>query len=450
MSIKIVTIGGGSSYTPELMEGMILRQKDINITEWWFVDVPEGKEKLEIVVGLARRMVKKAGLDWDVRATLDRKEALKDADFVTSQFRVGGLDARYLDESIPLSHGILGQETNGAGGIFKAFRTIEAYKPIIEDMRKLCPNAWLINFTNPAGMVTEALINHLGWSKTIGLCNIPIGQHKAAAEKLNLRDEEITLRHVGLNHFHFHEVWDKDGHNRTDELIERFYGELQEDHREVVKNITDLDFPIEFLRSIRMLPCDYHRYYFIQDEMLEDAIKEYQKGQVRAAVVKKVERELFQLYQDPTLKDKPKQLEQRGGAYYSDIACQIIVAIINDSHQELTVSTLNRGVIPFLPENCVVEVSSLITSQGAIPLSTPEVPTILKGYLQLMKEMELVTVEAAMTGDYQVALQAFMINPLIPHGHETENLLNELLIAHENYLPQFADAIEKIKEDRNV
>ncbi|MDY4761500.1 family 4 glycosyl hydrolase [Streptococcus thoraltensis] len=301
-SIKLVTIGGGSSYTPELVEGMILRRHLFSISEWWFVDVSEGEEKLNIVVELAKRMVEKAGLDWKIKATLNRQEALKDADFVTSQFRVGGLNARYLDESIPLSRGIIGQETNGAGGIFKAFRTIEAYKSIIADMKEFCPDAWLINFTNPAGMVTEALINRLDWKKTIGLCNIPIGQQKAAANELALEESELTLRHVGLNHYHFHQVWDKQGKNWTSELIERFYGNVKHKEQEVVKNITNLDFPISFLRAIQMLPCDYHRYYFLEKEMLEDAIVQYREGHIRAAVVKNVEKELFERYQDPDLK----------------------------------------------------------------------------------------------------------------------------------------------------
>ncbi|MEQ9809311.1 6-phospho-beta-glucosidase [Streptococcus jiangjianxini] len=447
-SIKLVTIGGGSSYTPELVEGMILRSHLISISEWWFVDVPEGEEKLNIVVELAKRMVEKAGLDWKIKATLNRQEALKDADFVTSQFRVGGLDARYLDESIPLSMGIIGQETNGAGGIFKAFRTIVDYKSIIADMKELCPEAWLINFTNPAGMVTEALINRLGWKKTIGLCNIPIGQQKAAANELGLEESELTLRHVGLNHYHFHQVWDKQGNNRTGELIERFYGPLKAKEQEAVKNITNLEFPISFLRSIQMLPCDYHRYYFLEKEMLEDAVAQYREGHIRAAVVKDVEKELFDLYQNPNLKEKPKQLEQRGGAYYSDIACQIIVAIITDSHETLTVSTVNHGVIPFLPKDSVVEVSAMITSQGAIPLATPVVPKVLEGQLQLMKKMELVTVDAAISGDYHTALQAFFLNPLIPNGSETERLLKELLLAHETYLPQFQPTIAAIKEGR--
>ena len=176
--LKIVTIGGGSSYTPELFEGLINRQDRLDIKEVWLVDIEAGQEKLEIVGAMAKRMVKAAGLDWEVHLTLDRREALKDADFVTTQFRVGLLDARIRDERIPSKYGMLGQETNGAGGIFKALRTIPVILDIIEDMKELAPNAWLINFTNPAGMVTEAAINVGGWTKTIGLCKVPIGYYK--------------------------------------------------------------------------------------------------------------------------------------------------------------------------------------------------------------------------------------------------------------------------------
>lgn len=447
-SLKLVTLGGGSSYTPELVEGMILRAAEIPIREWWFVDVEEGAWKQEIVVNLARRMVAKAGLDWKIHATLDRRQALEGADFVTSQFRVGQLAARYLDETLPLSYGMIGQETNGAGGIFKAFRTIEAYKGIIADMKEVCPDAWLINFTNPAGMVTEVIRNYLGWEKVIGLCNIPVGQKKKAAEVLGVEERKLMTRHVGLNHFHFHEVWDQEGQNRTAEVLEKLYGDAKPQLAEAVKNITNLEFPIELLRTIGQLPCDYHRYYFLEQEMLADALDQYQKGQVRAQVVQEVEEQLFELYQDPELAVKPKQLEQRGGAYYSDVACQIIQAIYQDSREELTVSTVNRGVIPYLPENCVVEVSCLITAQGAIPLACPPTKGLVKGYLKLMKEMELATVEAAISGDYERALEAFALNPLIPNGPAAERLLQDLLVAHEAYLPQFAPVIADIKEKR--
>lgn len=185
--VKIVTIGGGSSYTPELMEGFIKRYEELPIREIWLVDIESGKEKLEIVGKMAQRMWDASPYDVKVHLTVDRKEALKDADFVTTQFRVGGLDARVKDERIPLSYGMVGQETNGAGGIFKAFRTIPIILDVVEDMKTLCPNAWLINFANPSGMVTDSIIRHGGWEKVIGLCNVPVGAMMAEPELLGKR-----------------------------------------------------------------------------------------------------------------------------------------------------------------------------------------------------------------------------------------------------------------------
>lgn len=217
--IKIVTIGGGSSYTPELIEGFIKRYNELPVGEIWLVDIESGKEKLEIVGALAKRMVKKAGVPIDIHLTLDRREALKDADFVTTQLRVGLLDARIKDERIPLSHGVIGQETNGAGGMFKAFRTIPVILDIDKDMAELCPNAWLINFTNPAGIVTEALLKYGKNKKVIGLCNVPIGMEKAVANLLDVDHSRINMTFAGLNHMVFGKEIYLDGKNVTEEVI---------------------------------------------------------------------------------------------------------------------------------------------------------------------------------------------------------------------------------------
>lgn len=189
--VKIVTIGGGSSYTPELVEGFIKRYVSLPVRELWLVDIPEGKEKLEIVGGLAKRMIKEAGLPIDVHLTLDRREALKNADFVITQLRVGLLEARAKDERIPLKYGVIGQETNGPGGLFKGLRTIPVILDIVKDMEELCPNAWLINFTNPAGMVTEAVLRHSNWKKIVGLCNVPVGMKMGIADQLGVEPERI-------------------------------------------------------------------------------------------------------------------------------------------------------------------------------------------------------------------------------------------------------------------
>lgn len=201
--IKIATIGGGSSYTPELIEGFIKRQEELPVRELWLVDVEAGREKLEIVGNLAKRMVKKAGVNMEIHLTLDREEALKDADFVTTQLRVGLLDARVKDERIPNSYGVVGQETNGPGGMFKGLRTIPVILDICKDMERLCPDAWLINFANPAGMVTEAVLRYSNQKKVVGLCNGPIGIERNIAETLGVDVSEIYVEFVGLNHMVF-------------------------------------------------------------------------------------------------------------------------------------------------------------------------------------------------------------------------------------------------------
>lgn len=465
--VKIVTIGGGSSYTPELVEGFIKRYDELPIKELWLVDIEEGKEKLEIVGNMAKRMVKAAGLPMEVHLTLDRRSALKDADFVTTQFRVGLLNARIKDERIPLSHGVLGQETNGAGGMFKAFRTIPVILSIVEDMKELCPNAWLINFTNPSGMVTEAVMKYGKWDKVVGLCNVPINCMKLVSNALELPEEELNFKFAGLNHFHWHRVWDKSGKERTQEAIEKIYvendfmemfaagnpqiaKEMKEKQEQRAKdagvaNIKNISFVQEQIKTLGYLPCMYHRYYYITDDMIKEELEDFKENGTRAEVVKKTEGELFELYKDPNLDYKPEQLMKRGGAYYSDAACEMINAIYNDKRITMTVSTKNCGSVSDLPYDSVAEVSSVITAAGPQPIAWGSMNTQTRGILQLMKSMEQLTIEAAVTGDYGTALQAFTVNPLVPSGQLGKRILDELLVAHERYLPQFADKIKELK-----
>lgn len=446
--LKIVTIGGGSSYTPELLEGMILRKDRLNIKEIWLVDVESGQEKLEIVGEMAKRMVKAAGLEWKVHLTLDRREALKDADFVTTQFRVGQLDARIRDERIPSKYGMLGQETNGAGGIFKAFRTIPVILDIVEDMKELAPNAWLINFTNPAGMITEAAIKVGGWERTIGLCNVPVGSFKMNHEALGYEknDDKLFHKYAGLNHFHWHRVWDENGHEVTEKLIERIFdpeSTFREEHG--VKNIDAISYNYEQIQDLGLLPCDYHTYYYIEKDILDKNLAAYEKGETRAEVVKQTEAELFELYKDPNLDHKPEQLAQRGGAHYSDAACELIASIANDSRTNMVVSTQNNGTITDLPYDSVVEVSCVITSNGPVPYNWGSFPSAARGQLQLLKAMEEVSIDAAVSGNYGKALQAFTINPLIQAGSKMRAMLNEMLVANKDYLPQFKSVIEDLE-----
>ncbi|MGI6108780.1 MAG: 6-phospho-beta-glucosidase [Eubacteriaceae bacterium] len=440
--VKIVTIGGGSSYTPELMEGFIKRYDKLPIREIWLVDIEEGREKLRIVGAMAQRMWDASPYPVTVHTTLDRREALKDADFVTTQFRVGLLYARIKDERIPLSYDILGQETNGAGGIFKAFRTIPVMLDIIEDMKELCPHAWLINFTNPSGIVTEAVIRYGHWDRILGLCNVPVMAMKEEAPALGVSPDSLIYRFAGLNHFHWHRVWDTDGHDMCPAIIEK----MKDGNIGVPKNIFDMPFNQDMLKKSDLIPCLYHLYYFRQEDMLRHYIEEARHNGTRAEVVKETEDRLFKLYEDPNLNYKPRELELRGGAYYSDAACESIASIYANEDKIMVVSTRNCGAVPDLPEDCVAEVSSVIGRTGPMPLAFGKLPMMEAGWLKLMKSMELLVCEAAVTGDYATALQAFLLNPLIPSGSVAEEVLNELLLAHKKYLPQFADKIAELEE----
>jgi 6-phospho-beta-glucosidase len=432
--LKIVAIGGGSSYTPELVEGLINRQDELPVSELWLVDIHPGQEKLKIIGNLAERMVKKAGAPFRVYTTLNRREALENADFVTTQFRVGLLDARIKDERIPLSHGYMGQETNGAGGMFKALRTIPVILDIDKDMAELCPNAWMINFTNPSGMITEALLRYGKTKKAIGLCNLTIGMEKAVADLIGADSKRVRIDFAGLNHMVFGLNVYLDGTNITPQIIEKIAnGEMGS----MLKNFSDFEWSAGFIRGLGVIPCSYHKYYFQKQEMLEKELIESSKGETRAEKVQKLESELFELYKDPHLDIKPKQLEERGGAYYSEAACRLISSIFNDKKDIQVVDTQNNNAITGLPTDSAIEVSCVITRSGPKPITMGELPVAVNGLVQQIKSFERKVVEAAVTGDYNTALVAMTINPLVQSEKMAKILLDELLEAHRDYLPQF-------------
>ncbi len=431
--LKIVTIGGGSSYTPELIEGFIKRYDTLPIRELWLVDIPEGKEKLNIVGGLAKRMVKEAGLPINIQLTLNREDALKDADFVTTQFRVGMLDARAKDERIPLKYDVIGQETNGPGGLFKGFRTIPVIIDIIKDMERLCPDAWLINFTNPAGMVTEAIYRHTNWKKVVGLCNVPIGMKMKVAKMLGVDSDRIHVDFAGLNHMVFGLNVYLDG----EPIIERVIEEMTSGTGMTMENIVNIEWEADFLKSLNILPCPYHRYYYKTDQMLEEEKKAAAEKGTRAEVVQTLEEELFELYKDENLRQKPEQLEKRGGAYYSDAACNLINSIYNDTGDIQPVNTINQGAIASIPADSAVEVNCVITKKGPKPIAVGDLPVAVRGLVQQIKSFERVAAEAAITGDYGQALLAMTINPLVPSDKIAKEILDEMFEAHKEYLPQF-------------
>ena len=430
--IKIVTIGGGSSYTPELVEGFIKRHKELPVKELWLVDIEEGKHKLEIVGNLAKRMVKKAGVDMEVNLTLDRREALKDADFVTTQLRVGLLDARIKDERIPLSHGVIGQETNGAGGLFKALRTVPVVLDIIKDIEELCPNAWLVNFTNPTGVISEAVFKYTNFRRYIGLCNVPIGVKNGMADILEVEKDRIEMDFAGLNHMVYALNVRLDGKDITKEAIEKFVTSSL-----TMQNIKDIPLNADFVRALGVIPCPYHKYYYKHKEMLEEEWEGFKDGKTRGETVKALEDDLFELYKDENLAVKPPQLEKRGGAYYSDAACNLINSIYNDKKDIQVVNTLNNGAIRDFREDSAAEMSCVITKEGPKPLSVGYLPVAVSGLVTEIKAFEILAAKAAVEGDYNAALQALCINPLIPSDDLAKTILDEMMEAHKEYLPQF-------------
>lgn len=433
--IKIVVIGGGSSYTPEIIEGFIKRSTELPVSEIHLVDIEEGKEKLDIVSSLATRMIEKAGLNIKLFTTLNRREALKNADFVVTQFRVGGLDARARDERFPLKYGVLGQETTGPGGFAKALRTIPVMLDICKDIKELCPDAWLINFTNPSGLVTEAILKYTD-IKCIGLCNVPIHMAMDVANMLEVPYRDIFIEFAGLNHLVWgKKVWCK-GKDVTRDVIEK----LLDGAVLNMKNISDLKWEGEFLRALGMIPCPYHRYYYMTDKMVQEEIeaaKDCNKG-TRAEQVKAVEKTLFELYKSPELNTKPKELEKRGGAYYSDAAVSLISAIYNDKREVHTVNTLNNGIIRGIPDDSVIETNCIIDNRGATPLSLKgDLPIEIMGLIQSVKSYEVLAVEAGVKGDKEKALLALSAHPLVPSVHVAKDIFNELLQINKEYLLQF-------------
>lgn len=434
MRLKVVVVGGGSSYTPEIIEGLINRHEQFPVSNIVLVDIEAGKEKLEIIGNLSARMIEKSGKPISISWTLDRKKALKNADFVSTQIRVGGLEARSKDERIPLSHGLIGQETNGAGGIFKAFRTIPVLMDLAKDVHDICPNAWIINFTNPAGIVTEALLKHSPHKKIIGVCNIPYNMRHSTAEILNVDPSDVKIEFVGMNHFIFGRRVYVKGVDRTDEALDKL---LNANLDYSPANIVNLGWSQTFIESTKLLPNPYHQYYFQTKEVLTNDIEAYEKHGTRAEVVTELEKSLFDIYRNPELNIKPKELEERGGAFYSDVACSLMDSIYNNKEDIQTVNTLNNGAISDLPDDAVIEANCVITNHGPEPVALGKLPSSIKGITLEMKAFEELVIEAAISGDYNDAYMAMVMNPLIKDEKLSKMMLDELLEAHKAYLPQF-------------
>lgn len=427
--LKVAVIGGGSSYTPELIEGFILNYDTFPVTEIVLVDIEPGLRKLSIVGKLAQRMVAKSGLPIEVTLTLDRRSALEGADFVSTQMRVGMLEARGWDETIPLKYGMIGQETTGPGGMMKALRTIPVLLDVARDMEELCPDAWLLNFTNPAGMVTEAITRH-SRIRTIGLCNSPIAAYKWLSRLYEVPIERIACEFVGLNHLHYISRIEIDGQSRLDELLDNRDGYS-------ARNVPQYEWNGALLRTLHAIPSYYLKYFYLHRELLAEQQEAASRGETRAETVQRLEDELFELYEDVNLAEKPKQLEQRGGAYYSEAAVKLMNSLYNDQGDIQTLNVANNGSLDFLPDDACIEVNCRVFKTGPVPIPVEVVPEAATGLIHAVKTYERLAIEAAVSGSRDLALTALAHHPLVPSVNDAAAMLDEMLERNRAYLGRF-------------
>jgi 6-phospho-beta-glucosidase len=421
LGIKVAVIGGGSTYTPELIEGLTNRRDRLPIDELVLHDLD--LNRLEVVGGLARRMLHR--VEWPGRLTLtdDAPAAVDDANFVLIQLRVGGQRARLSDETLPLEFGTIGQETTGAGGFAKALRTV----PVIMDLAQLvreraASDAWIVDFTNPVGIVTQALLDE--GHRALGLCNVAIGFQRRFAEDLGVAPEQVLLDHIGLNHLSWITAVMVDGADRLPEILDR--------EAESIGDMVHL--PAETIRQLGAVPSYYLRYYYAFDEVLA----EQRSGHKRAEEVIDLERQLLAMYADPTLDTKPELLNHRGGAYYSEAAAQLLASLHDGAGDTQVVDLRNGSAIAGLDATDVVEVSSRIGEGGAAPLPQPALRAEMLELIQAAKAYEHLAVSAALTGDRGLAYQALEANPLVgPRIGNVGPLLDALLAANRQHLPRF-------------
>jgi 6-phospho-beta-glucosidase len=420
MGVKIAVVGGGSTYTPELVEGFATREDRLPVEELVLLDVD--RERLEVVGGLAGRMLDRAGWRGRLALTGRREEALDGASFVVVQLRVGGQAMRLADETLPLEFGCIGQETTGPGGFAKALRTVPVVLELAEETaRRAAPGAWFVDFTNPVGIVTQALLDH--GHRAIGLCNSAIGFQRRFAAHFGVAPERVELEHVGLNHLTWERAVKVDGVDRLPELLE--------EHADWIA--ADVGVPTTLLRTLGAVPSHYLRYYYATSRVLG----EQRRRPSRAEQVMAIERELLELYRDPALDTKPELLERRGGAFYSEAAAALIASLHAGTGDVQVVDVRNDGALPGLPDDAVVEVPARVDAGGARPLPLAPLAPELLGLVQQAKAYERLAVRAALGGDRAVALKALLANPLVREYEVAAPLLDALLEKSRPYLPRF-------------
>ena len=419
--MKLAVIGGGSTYTPELLEGLIVRHAELPISEVVLMDVDPAR--LEPVAGFCARMAARGGSPFPVRATLDRRDAVAGAAFVVNQIRVNGNEARHQDILMGLKHGLIGQETTGVGGFAKALRTIPVAIDIAHTVEELAPDAWLVNFANPSGMVTEA-ISRYSKARTVGLCNVPIDMKMQIATHLGVPVEQVEIAYAGLNHLGWVRRILVDGHDVSDAVWEALEG------IEGPANIPEIAYPKGFIRALKAIPSPYLRYFYATDAMYAEI---HDAPKTRAEEVLEIEEELFAIYRDPAADQKPEALNKRGGAWYSRVAVDVMVALTKNGAWLDVVNTPNRGVIPELPDDAVIEVNAVVRKGGIDPLPVPPLEPDKLALVQTVKAYERLTIAAAVEGSYEKALLALVAHPLVPTAEKAAAVLADVQERHAAY-----------------
>jgi 6-phospho-beta-glucosidase len=418
--MKVAVIGGGSTYTPELVSGLSRERERIDVRELVLHDIDE--ERREVVGGMARRMLEAQGFDGRLDVTDDLDRAVEGADFVLVQIRVGGQDARLTDETVPLACGCIGQETTGAGGLAKALRTVPVVLGIADRVRELArDDAWIVDFTNPVGIVTRALLDH--GHRAVGLCNVAIGFQRSFARMLGAEPERVEIDQVGLNHL----SWVR--HVRLDG--EDVLARLLEDNADQIAQ--DVGVRRALVDELGVVPSYYLHYFYNHDAVLQEQLD----AVPRATTVAEIERELLHMYRDTSLTEKPALLEQRGGAFYSEAAIGLVTALAGDTGAAHVVDVRNNGTIAGLADDDVVEVLCSVSSAGAAPLPQEPVAPELLGLMQHVAAYERLAARAAVEGDRSLVHKALLTHPLIGQDEVANDLVERLLDAGAAHLPRF-------------
>ncbi|GLV81587.1 6-phospho-beta-glucosidase [Streptomyces lavendulae subsp. lavendulae] len=419
--MKLAVVGGGSTYTPELVDGFARMRDTLPVTELVLID--PAAERLELIGGLARRILARQGHPGTVTTTSDLDAGVAGADAVLLQLRVGGQAARLQDETWPLECGCVGQETTGAGGLAKALRTVPVVLDIAERVRRSAPDAWIIDFTNPVGIVTRALLR--AGHKAVGLCNVAIGLQRKFAALLDVAPAEVHLDHVGLNHLTWETGVRLGGPGGTDVLPR-----LLADHGDAVA--ADLRLPRALLDRLGVVPSYYLRYFYAHDEV----VRELGEKPSRAAEVAAMEKELLALYGDPALDEKPALLAKRGGAFYSEAAVDLAAALLGGGGPSVqVVNTRNDGTLPFLPDDAVIEVQARVDGSGPVPLPVPRLDPLFAGLTAHVSAYEDLALDAALRGGRERVSKALLAHPLVGQYDLAQGLTDRLLAHNKEHLP---------------